>query len=73
MGKKVAPGDERNASFELAESELEDHKPGFDPGERDAKRATMAGSDAFPRRSDEKSIPKGLIADRIRETHGKGA
>lgn len=73
MGKKLELGDERNGAFELPESELQDLKPGFDPGKRHEAAATMAGSHRFPRRSGDESVPKTRLADRVRKTREKGA
>lgn len=74
MGRKTAePGDERNASFELPEIETQEGKPGFDPGEPEREASPEEGSHRFPRRMDEKSIPRGLIGDHVRRTRAKGA
>ena len=67
MARKTDINDERNAGFVPRENAVK-HKPGLDLA--DQERETEAGNHQF-RRSDEKKIPIGSLAERIAKATSK--
>ena len=63
--KRSEIGDERNASFELPDSVLEDLRPGIDYREG-KKEHTTEGHHRLPRR-DKKDVPQASLSERIRK------
>jgi hypothetical protein len=61
--KRAEIGDDRNASFELSDSRLEDLKPGIVYG-GEKRESTAEGQHRFPRR-DKKDIPQESLRARI--------
>jgi hypothetical protein len=75
--RKPEPGDERNSSFEVPASVLEDLKPGLVYGEEKtggaAKSNAPAVEDSHRReRHERKDIPTEPLAKRIRKTQKGG-
>jgi hypothetical protein len=62
MSNKMTTDDARNKGFGLP-GKVVDHKPGVDHGGREQEKET-GGNHGF-RRSEQKDIPKGSLAERI--------
>jgi hypothetical protein len=62
-------GDEENSPFEILEPDWHHARAGFDAGEKPA--AVPEGEHRFPRRHEEKDIPRQSLADRIRGARGR--
>ena len=58
-------GDERNKGF-VGRQHVVDHGPGFDYGDK-KRRVETGGNHAF-RRSEQKDVPQGTLADRIEKS-----
>jgi hypothetical protein len=70
--KRVEVGDHDNDEFEPIDPASHHHvKPGFDAGEEVGPAAE--GEHQFPHRRREEELPKGSLADRLREHHRRGA
>ena len=63
-------GDQQNTPFEILESDVQHAKPGLDFGEE--RPQVGEGEHRFPRRSEEKDIPRASLADRIRSARQGG-
>jgi hypothetical protein len=67
--KRPAAGDHDNVSFQILDTALHHIKPGFDSTNEEPPK--KEGSRRFPRSVAEK-VPKGSLADRLRNEERRG-
>jgi hypothetical protein len=67
-GKRLEAGDQENAQFEFLGSDLHHVKAGFDSSE---PTEAPEGAQRFPRRSNERDVPKEPLAERLRRGRRK--
>ena len=60
---RSVPGDQDNSPFEFLRKDLHHAKVGFHPGEETEPKE---GEHRFPRRTNEREVPRESLADRLR-------
>ena len=66
---RLEVGDSNNTEFETLDPDSHQVKSGFDAGEEVAR--AKEGEHRYPHRRREEEIPKGSLADRLREARPK--
>jgi len=71
--RRLEAGDHENTSFEVVGTDSHHVKPGFDPGEEVSEAQEAEGAVRFPHRRGEEDVPKGSLADRLRDDKRRSA